>query len=150
MLPLPVRLACVKHAASVRSEPGSNSQVHLVQSAETNQTQQTKTQLNQLDMAKATSSPHKAYFNVKQLLADTSINTSFELNQSSRIRITIQPNQPTPNQHFPTNLMNAQSNLAAQSITQEIHQSAPKAPPTYPFHSRYKCQRTNDGELRFY
>jgi hypothetical protein len=24
-----VRLACVKHAASVRSEPGSNSQVHL-------------------------------------------------------------------------------------------------------------------------
>ena len=27
--PLPVRLACVKHAASVRSEPGSNSQVHL-------------------------------------------------------------------------------------------------------------------------
>ena len=25
---LPVRLACVKHAASVRSEPGSNSQVH--------------------------------------------------------------------------------------------------------------------------
>ena len=28
-LPLPVRLACVKHAASVRSEPGSNSQVHL-------------------------------------------------------------------------------------------------------------------------
>ena len=24
----PVRLACVKHAASVRSEPGSNSQVH--------------------------------------------------------------------------------------------------------------------------
>src|ERR1700761_6627502 len=32
--PLPlltVRLACVKHAASVRSEPGSNSQVHPVQ-----------------------------------------------------------------------------------------------------------------------
>ena len=31
--PLPlltVRLACVKHAASVRSEPGSNSQVHPV------------------------------------------------------------------------------------------------------------------------
>ena len=28
-LPLPVRLACVKHAASVHSEPGSNSQVHL-------------------------------------------------------------------------------------------------------------------------
>ena len=27
-----VRLACVKHAASVRSEPGSNSQVHHVQS----------------------------------------------------------------------------------------------------------------------
>ena len=26
---VPVRLACVKHAASVRSEPGSNSQVHL-------------------------------------------------------------------------------------------------------------------------
>ena len=26
---MPVRLACVKHAASVRSEPGSNSQVHL-------------------------------------------------------------------------------------------------------------------------
>ena len=25
---LPVRLACVRHAASVRSEPGSNSQVH--------------------------------------------------------------------------------------------------------------------------
>src|ERR1700761_9405557 len=34
--PLPlltVRLACVKHAASVRSEPGSNSQVHPVQNA---------------------------------------------------------------------------------------------------------------------
>jgi methionine-rich copper-binding protein CopC len=28
---LTVRLACVKHAASVRSEPGSNSQVHPVQ-----------------------------------------------------------------------------------------------------------------------
>ena len=27
--PPTVRLACVKHAASVRSEPGSNSQVHL-------------------------------------------------------------------------------------------------------------------------
>ena len=27
--PRSVRLACVKHAASVRSEPGSNSQVHL-------------------------------------------------------------------------------------------------------------------------
>jgi hypothetical protein len=27
--PQSVRLACVKHAASVRSEPGSNSQVHL-------------------------------------------------------------------------------------------------------------------------
>ena len=27
--PRTVRLACVKHAASVRSEPGSNSQVHL-------------------------------------------------------------------------------------------------------------------------
>ena len=31
-LPL-VRLACVKHAASVRSEPGSNSQVHLKSNA---------------------------------------------------------------------------------------------------------------------
>ena len=29
-LPLPVRLACVKHAASVRSEPGSNSRLKLV------------------------------------------------------------------------------------------------------------------------
>ena len=28
MLAITVRLACVKHAASVRSEPGSNSQVH--------------------------------------------------------------------------------------------------------------------------
>src|SRR3954464_10230019 len=31
---LPVRLACVKHAASVRSEPGSNSQVHQRDQAE--------------------------------------------------------------------------------------------------------------------
>ena len=30
LLPFTVRLACVKHAASVRSEPGSNSQVRLV------------------------------------------------------------------------------------------------------------------------
>ena len=28
-MPPAVRLACIKHAASVRSEPGSNSQVHL-------------------------------------------------------------------------------------------------------------------------
>jgi hypothetical protein len=33
-LPPAVRLACVKHAASVRSEPGSNSQVHHVPIAE--------------------------------------------------------------------------------------------------------------------
>ena len=33
-----VRLACVKHAASVRSEPGSNSQVHLKPSTQRHQT----------------------------------------------------------------------------------------------------------------
>ena len=31
---MPVRLACVKHAASVRSEPGSNSQVHPARHAQ--------------------------------------------------------------------------------------------------------------------
>ena len=42
--PLPllaVRLACVKHAASVRSEPGSNSQVHHVPVPEETKTKRT-------------------------------------------------------------------------------------------------------------
>ena len=36
----PVRLACVKHAASVRSEPGSNSQVHPSPALKPNQNKQ--------------------------------------------------------------------------------------------------------------
>ena len=37
---VPVRLACVKHAASVRSEPGSNSQVHLRRSVSFSENEQ--------------------------------------------------------------------------------------------------------------
>ena len=44
--PQSVRLACVKHAASVRSEPGSNSQVHQ-RSALSDQTKTNKPCLNQ-------------------------------------------------------------------------------------------------------
>jgi hypothetical protein len=39
--PRSVRLACVKHAASVRSEPGSNSQVHHAGTRRTQQNEQT-------------------------------------------------------------------------------------------------------------
>ena len=61
-----VRLACVKHAASVRSEPGSNSQVHLAPRAPltrnaTNATNKTLTSVHRFaPMAEATiNAPHK-------------------------------------------------------------------------------------------
>jgi hypothetical protein len=45
---LPVRLACVKHAASVHSEPGSNSQVHQHPNLRRGQNISEKTQIKTL------------------------------------------------------------------------------------------------------
>ena len=68
--PQTVRLACVKHAASVRSEPGSNSQVHQ-RSALSDQTKTNKPCLNQQTsrsmMWSIINQPHKRNCNASRI-----------------------------------------------------------------------------------
>ena len=71
--------------------------------------------------------------------------TKSELNQSSR----------SDNQSSPINKTQTSINQSAPTkpkLTPQPslnHQPTPKAPPTYPFHSRYKCQRAVTGNFAF-
>ena len=85
-----VRLACVKHAASVRSEPGSNSQVH--------QTSQITSQPNEQDPISQTSVPQatRPTEHSKRLSThsqDTSTNAPRPRNRGLNPNIPTQPSQ---------------------------------------------------------
>ena len=105
-----MRLACVKHAASVRSEPGSNSQVHLSTQPITTGPSTNRPELNQSPtQSKARNTSKRTVTHPK----DTSTAPQ-KANQSSPSQ-----NQPRP----PANLTNpARTRIRAA-----------RAPPTYPF-----------------
>ena len=93
---MPVRLACVKHAASVHSEPGSNSQVHQMPQHSLNHA---KT-INELDPAHSiiqsashkTRKPLEASINV---VKDTSTNAPIN-DQATRADNPSKPNHKPP------------------------------------------------------
>ena len=145
---MPVRLACVKHAASVRSEPGSNSQVHHSPEPKsqttTNEdpTQLTRSSSRQIQPTQKsiiqrkaiipeTDQRHRSHDNNQSPLRIRRQHPLFELRQSSQVTFITSPINTKPKPAPP------------------LSQKHPKAPPTYPFHSRCKCQRAATGHLVF-
>ena len=119
--PRTVRLACVRHAASVRSEPGSNSQVHHTTHLTVHRTTNTtRTRRSFPPTREKEPSKHCLTRKIRQ--------SSVQKHQPTKSRSPDpEPNQPTINQENQT--------LIAHSLPH-------RTPPTYPFHSRCNCQRT--------
>src|ERR1019366_8479258 len=121
-----VRLACVKHAASVRSEPGSNSQVHHVPPH--GRTKRTNpASLNQAPRSlawTARNQPHKRNCNAsKETSRQHPDKHQNQLRQSSW-----------------SNPVNNQIQCPDRSPHSRVENAG--APPTYPFHRICNCQRT--------
>jgi len=121
-----VRLACVKHAASVRSEPGSNSQVHP-KFAPPPKKQQPKPETNiPTQHALNPTPPHKQQ---RKERPENIINAS----QSNQIKT----HQQTPQNHQ-ARVQPGQSQTPIQTHTKTtpaLTESQTKTPPTYPFQS---------------
>jgi hypothetical protein len=115
-----VRLACVKHAASVRSEPGSNSQVHLNHRTYARQHQRTRP---------PNLSKHRHPTRSDDQISSACVNISRYTNNTPQTKRSAKGSQnPKPNIPF--------------HQTFALLQMSQGAPPTYPFHSRYNFQRT--------
>ena len=119
-----MRLACVKHAASVRSEPGSNSQVHLrpnhanpnlairinMTRTSTNRPNSTVDPINNPSLDRQQAS-FKAFVTHKK-------NTKRTSQIQPSIRSAHSQPKPQPNQ---------------SAVTMLAHDNNPWTPPTYPF-----------------
>ncbi len=136
--PTPVRLACVKHAASVRSEPGSNSQVHPQdrhppyrehRSANKPVTSLIKTPT---PMKSPPSEQRLAYRNASVIHQNTSAP------QSSA------PDKPDDTTPSPQNTKPAKTQTPDHAPLGTYPKPRPKTPPTYPFLPRSNCQRTKN------
>jgi hypothetical protein len=115
-----VRLACVKHAASVRSEPGSNSQVHLINRTFARQNQRTRP---------PNLSKHRHPTRSDDQISSACVSISRYTNNTPQTKRSARESQnPKPNIPF------HQSSALLQTTR--------GAPPTYPFHSRCNFQRT--------
>ena len=115
-----MRLACVKHAASVRSEPGSNSQVHLNHWTFAQQHQRTRP---------PNLSKHHHPTRSDNQISSACVNISRYTNNTPQTKRSAKGSQnPKPNIPF----------HQAFALLQKLL----GAPPTYPFHSRYNFQRT--------
>jgi hypothetical protein len=131
-----VRLACVKHAASVRSEPGSNSQVHHVRP-------------NRGQTRRTNPASYQQAFHPGSSLTRNFDLTSVTVTLSEYVTV-------TPNEHHAyRNRAHDQNPIIDRarcptcpphSHAKNIHASSMEAPPTYPFHSVCNCQRTEDKQ----
>ena len=115
-LPLPVRLACVKHAASVRSEPGSNSQVHLNPRSTQIQDNLKLQRTDPNSLVASASQPKQNYrsvfCHVCKKIHHSYPQTANQQVQAHKPTQTCQPNHP---------------------IHHSLPRTAQRAPPTYPF-----------------
>ena len=129
-----MRLACVKHAASVRSEPGSNSQVHHSPEPKsqttTNEdpTQSTRSSSRQIQPAQKsiiqrkaiipeTDQRHRSHDHNQPPLRIRRQHPLFELRQSSQVTFITSPINTNPNQH-----------PRSRRSTQRRHQHIPSIP----------------------
>jgi hypothetical protein len=120
-----VRLACVKHAASVRSEPGSNSQVHPSQATKMTQLKQTDPKPNQLiptSLAKLSPSPKAK----RRKCTDQWNTLSENIRLAHKLRYTDKRPQTASSQS--SLKTNPQTNLAQHHITyvsqRKLHKGA--------------------------
>ena len=118
-----MRLACVKHAASVRSEPGSNSQVHL----RTNHKASASTNRPELNQS-PTPLPRAENTSKRTVNAFGTPSNSFDETRSRYIEQ--HPIKPTSQAQAKTTQATSQPIRSPQISTRR----PPKAPPTYPFH----------------
>jgi hypothetical protein len=126
----PVRLACVKHAASVRSEPGSNSQVHHAWFEEPRQTNKPCLSLSGFPGVE-----HQGSYL-------TSVTVTHQR------YITATPIKHQINQNRAHGQTPSTIKLSAKSHIPLSRAKRARAPPTYPFHRLYNCQRTEGTEGR--
>ena len=140
-----VRLACVKHAASVRSEPGSNSQVHHV---------------SPLPAISHTGNPgsretrrtNPASYSGSRFLTverPETILTSVTVTHQSKIHHGHTHKHLSLNQHRAHSQLHPSSDkvprlFPTHARTKRAAAENTGAPPTYPFHRICSCQRTVD------
>ena len=115
-----MRLACVKHAASVHSEPGSNSQVHLA----AHSCEHTKDKLAQLNQSNPRPKP-------RTCPSKHSSSISIKTRQQTSQKTTNQARHITQPTNHPKHHLTPKG-----KTTKERRQRIPSKP-------RYKCQRTN-------
>jgi hypothetical protein len=110
-----VRLACVKHAASVRSEPGSNSQVHLRRSVSFSENEQDPVSRSRL-LGFERNHPHKRICNaLKIYIADTPTQTPTQTIEQNLSPVQIIQRNPIPSN---THVMNSKdaANVSLPSL----------------------------------
>jgi hypothetical protein len=143
-----VRLACVKHAASVRSEPGSNSQVHPSQATKMTQLKQTDPKPNQLiptSLAKLSPSPKAK----RRKCTDQWNTLSENIRLAHKLRYTDKRPQTASSQS--SLKTNPQTNLAQHHITyvsqRKLHKGAANISLPIP-DSTFKEQSTQEPQAR--
>ena len=127
-----MRLACVKHAASVRSEPGSNSQVHLRTNHKRQRfNEQTRTQ--PVPHPSTQGREHfKAYCQRNQDPIELVRWNPFKIHRTAPN----QANQPSPSQNHP-------GHQSTHPQPTDIHPQTTKGAANVSLPSRYNCQRTS-------
>ena len=121
-----MRLACVKHAASVRSEPGSNSQVHLSPDSppENHYPRHRCRSINEQTRTHGLVPIHQMTV------------TTHEPEQPSKRTVTHQRRYAPERPQSQTNEIRVYSNpdhRSGRSISPVLAHEDPRAPPTYPF-----------------
>ena len=140
--PTPVRLACVKHAASVRSEPGSNSQVHPQDRHPhtENADPPINPPPNSSRRPPQCSSPQKQVPTPEWRLAYRNASV---IQQNTSAPQSSAPNKPDDTTPSPQNTKPAKTQTPDHAPLGTYPKPRPKTPPTYPFLPRSNCQRTN-------
>jgi hypothetical protein len=127
--PQTVRLACVKHAASVRSEPGSNSQVHQ-RFALRGSHRITLTPTNRPNSTVAPSDPSDQPRPSQDQTNQKHPKTTFKAFVTHKTNTSPTPLSPAKSRSI---LANPNLNQTNQSPTRSHASATHRTPPTYPF-----------------
>ena len=138
---LPVRLACVKHAASVRSEPGSNSQVHPAHPATRKTPGQTKQTDPKLETLNASTKPTRG--RRRKAISKTLLLRSVAKMRSAALKSSHQDHKPKSNP-AQTSIKTATRRTASCASPHKIQPQGSAASVSLPFHNTI-VQRTKPG-----